>query len=98
MACQEAWWAGRPVLANGRSAVLRDQIQRSGGGWVYDDFESFAHALNETQAHPDLRAAHASKGRRFVEANYDWDKIDADYEFVIQTVAARTVRNARTEE
>lgn len=90
MTCQEAWWVSRPVLANARSAVLRDQIQRSGGGWLYDDFESFAHVLDEVQALPDAHAVRGANGRRFIEVNYDWKKIDADYESVIRTVGVHS--------
>ena len=89
MTCLEAWLAERPVLANGRSAVLHDQVRRSGGGWLYEDATTFAQALGAALRQPDQRAAYAASGCRFVESNYDWAVIEAHYEDIIQAVAER---------
>lgn len=88
MTCQEAWWVGRPALVNGRSEVLREQVRRSGGGWTYHDFVTFAEALNTARANPDLRSKYGTSGRQFVERTYAWDAIEAQYEAIIRSVAA----------
>lgn len=89
MTCQEAWQMERAVLANGRSEVLADQVRRSGGGWMYHDFASFADALDAARTHPALRASYGSSGRQFVESTYGWDVIEAQYEDVIRIVASK---------
>ena len=86
MSCQEAWQAGRPVLANGRCEVLRDQVARSQGGWVYHDFDSFAAALKAARCHPEQRGQRAAAGREFVEQTYGWDVIESRYEEIIRRV------------
>jgi glycosyltransferase involved in cell wall biosynthesis len=88
MACLEAWQLGRPVLVNGRSAVLRDQVERSGGGWIYEGAEEFAEQLHAALSTPDLRAARGGCGRKFTEKSYSWEAIDARYEEVIRFVAS----------
>lgn len=87
MVCLEAWQIERAVLANGHSEVLLDQVQRSGGGRVYYDAESFAVELDAVLKQPDLRTAYGISGREFVERTYRWELIDAQYEDVIRAVA-----------
>jgi glycosyltransferase involved in cell wall biosynthesis len=88
MACLEAWQVGRPVLVNGHSAVLRDQVERSGGGWIYQSADEFCEQLDVALAAPDLRAARGRRGREFTEKSYGWEAIDARYEEVIRRVAS----------
>ncbi|MBI5397074.1 MAG: glycosyltransferase family 4 protein [Verrucomicrobia bacterium] len=91
MTCQEAWQAGKPVLVNGRCAVLRDQVERSGGaGWVYHNFDSFAAALDEARGNSAERARRGASGRQFVERTYSWEVIEAHYEDIIRRVASAT--------
>lgn len=68
----EAWRAGRPTLATGRSDVLAGQTARSGGGLLYLDAPTYARQLTRLAADPELRAGLAASGRDWV-ADHSWD-------------------------
>ena len=54
IAVLEAWNVGRPVLVNGRCAVLRGQTRRANGGLHYDSFYEFRAALDFFLDNPGL--------------------------------------------
>jgi len=66
----EAMAQGTPVLASAESAVLMDHIQQSGGGKVYQDYESFAAALAAMSSDGSSRKAMGEKGRDYVVSRY----------------------------
>jgi len=71
----EAWLAGTPVLANGRSAVLRWHCQRSEGGFTFKDQYELTEALRLLLRDRELAAKLAAGGRRYVLENYRWDAV-----------------------
>ena len=68
----EAWRAGRPTLATGRSDVLAGQTARSGGGLLYLDGATYARQLTRLGGDPGLREALGASGREWV-AGQTWD-------------------------
>jgi len=83
----EAWLAGTPVLVNGRCAVLKGQCRRAQGGLWYDTEYEFDEALSLLLSDGDLRQRLAANGKRYVEANYSWERIGQLY----REIAARTL-------
>jgi len=79
MVTLEAWWAGRPVLANARCDVLRGQCRRSNAGLYYANHDEFHEALTLLEAQPQLRQALGRNGRRYYETHYAWDVIESKY-------------------
>jgi glycosyltransferase involved in cell wall biosynthesis len=79
MVTLEAWWAGRPVLANAKCAVLRGQCQRSNAGLYYSGYDEFRESLAVLEAAPELRARLGENGRRYFDANYAWDVVERKY-------------------
>jgi len=79
MVTLEAWALGRPVLANGRCEVLRGQCRRSNGGLSYDNYAEFREGLKLLLSSARLRQALGENGRRYFEANYNWDIIEGKY-------------------
>jgi glycosyltransferase involved in cell wall biosynthesis len=79
MVTLEAWWAERPVLANGKCAVLRGQCRRSNAGLYYSSYEEFREALALLEARPELRAAMGRNGRRYFDTHYAWDVVERKY-------------------
>jgi glycosyltransferase involved in cell wall biosynthesis len=79
MVTLEAWWAGRPVLANGRCDVLRGQCQRSDAGLYYATYEEFGAALGLLESDEALRRALGRNGRRYFDAHYAWDVVERKY-------------------
>src|SRR5262249_5851246 len=70
----EALQARKPVLVNGECAVLRDEVENSGGGLIFDDAAQLRDGISRLQRDPDLCQRLASAGARYA-ARYDWDAI-----------------------
>lgn len=79
MVTNEAWWARRPVLANGKCEVLRGQCTRSNGGLYYTTWDEFREALSLLEGRPELRASLGRNGRRYFDEHYAWDVVERKY-------------------
>lgn len=95
MVLLEAWALGKPVLVNAHCAVLRGQVERSGGGLYYADGEEFAAALMLLLADERLRATCGDGGRRYFDDNYRWPVIEHKYERILEALAAEDGRGAQ---
>jgi glycosyltransferase involved in cell wall biosynthesis len=88
MVTLEAWWAGRPVLANAKCDVLRGQCQRSNAGLYYASYDEFAEGLALLEARADLRERMGQNGRRYFEEHYAWPVIERKYLDLLARVAS----------
>jgi glycosyltransferase involved in cell wall biosynthesis len=79
MVTLEAWAVGKPVLANGRTEVLRGQCQRSNAGLWYTDYDEFREAFLILQENGDLREQLGKNGQKYFCDHYAWDKIEDKY-------------------
>jgi len=82
----EAWKLGVPVLANARCRVLMGQCLRSNGGLFYHGYAEFAEALKLLLDRPEAGALLGRQGRRYVEDEYSWERVEAR----IEDLLART--------
>lgn len=71
----ESMAAGRPVLVNGRCAVLKGQCIRSNAGLYYTDFFEFEAALNYILSNKEAYEQMCENGYKFVKENYNWNKV-----------------------
>ena len=83
----EAWLEGTPALVAGTSDVLREHVERSSGGLAFEDYASFAGALDTLLDDPDAARAMGAAGRRYVEEEYSWSAVGARFR---ETVGALT--------
>jgi glycosyltransferase involved in cell wall biosynthesis/SAM-dependent methyltransferase len=65
------------VVANGASEVLADHLRQSGAGLTYQDYESFAAALEELLPDRDKRARMGRAGREYVLEHYRPERVRA---------------------
>jgi glycosyltransferase involved in cell wall biosynthesis len=79
MVTLEAWWAGKPVLANARCEVLRGQCQRSNAGLYYTSYDEFHETLALLEGDAELRRRLGANGRRYYDTHYAWDVIETKY-------------------
>lgn len=86
----EAWVHETPVLANGECLVLAGQCRRSNGGLWYRNYEEFAECVSLLSSGNRLREQLGSSGRRFVEREYQWDRVEASY---LRTISRITAAN-----
>lgn len=73
----EAWAVGKPVLVNGRCDVLVGQCRRAQGGLWYrnqDEFQVVLDLMDEP-----VRKPLGVQGKKFVQENYTWSKIEKEY-------------------
>jgi glycosyltransferase involved in cell wall biosynthesis len=87
MVTLEAFWAGKPVLANARCDVLRGQCRRSNGGLYYATYDEFREALSLLEGSAGLREVLGRNGRAYFEAHYSWDVIAQKYLDLLSRVA-----------
>ncbi len=69
----EAMGQRTPVLVNSKSNVLADHVKRSGGGRMYNDYDSFASRLNELLSTD--RARFGEAGRQYVISRYTPERV-----------------------
>lgn len=75
----EAWALEIPTLVNGKCDVLKGQCLKSNGGLYYTNYEEFKECLNMLLRNLQLRERMGENGRRYVEENYGWEKIEEKY-------------------
>ncbi len=80
------------MLVNRRSEAMRELVERSGGGLLFDGVASFAVALDRLVADADLRRALAESGRAFTEATFRWPALVDRYIAFLGGVLARRSR------
>ena len=83
LAICEAWLAQVPSLANAHCDVLAGQSQRSGGGLLYTDVQSFVAQLQSLDRDAKLRRSLGIKGRQFVLDQYRPDVVADQFERVL---------------
>lgn len=65
----------KPVLVNGKCAVLKGHCHKSNGGLYFTNYEEFAGTLNYLLMNPEICALMGENGLKYVEENYQWDVI-----------------------
>ena len=76
----EAWAMSRPALVQGHCEVMAGQARRSGGAIAYRGFAEWEAAVDLLLERPGLGDELGRRGRRYVEANYQWDDVMDRYE------------------
>lgn len=74
----EAMAQGTPVIADGRSAVIRDHVNQSEGGYLYEDYAEFADKLNGLIADRNTARQLGVRGREYVTAKYELERVRKD--------------------
>lgn len=82
LAVLEAWACGKPVVVSGYSPVLKAEVERSGGGYIYSDLEEFEGTVRSI----DARKGEA--GKRYVAERYSWDAVIGKYEQAFKMIGA----------
>ena len=89
MVVLEAWKMGKPVLVNGRCAVLKHQCRQSNGGLYYHTYDEFALTMQTLLENPAMRDEMGRLGAKFAGNMYDWEIIIAKYQAIFETLSGR---------
>ncbi len=65
----------KPVLVNGKCAVLKGHCTKSNAGLYFTGFADFEAALNYLLMHPAVCEAMGENGKQYVNENYQWPVI-----------------------
>ena len=84
----EAWLEGTAALASGDSDVLREHCEASGGGFLFDSYESFRDALDRLLADDDLRDRMGRAGGDYVLERYGWPAVSTRLAAAVERLAA----------
>lgn len=68
----ESWQMGRPVLVHRDCAVTSGHVNRSGGGFTFASYKTFADAIDRLKDYPNEAALLGKRGKQYVFANYRW--------------------------
>lgn len=88
IATMEAWQQGVPGLLNGDDPVMVDHCRWSQAGLYYHGYAEFALALHTLRSDAALRNRMGANGRRYVDANYRWARIEPLFEAALRAAAA----------
>lgn len=84
MVVLESMAVSRPVLVNGKCLVLKGHCVRSNAGLWFESYPEFAAALDWLLTHPAERQVMGKNGVAYVKENYQWDKIVARIQGLIE--------------
>ncbi|MDD5623082.1 MAG: glycosyltransferase family 4 protein, partial [Actinomycetota bacterium] len=71
----EAMAQRTPVLASSSSEVIIDHIKKSGGGIIYNNYDSFKDSVNSMLKNKSKSISMGKNGRSYVVSNYGFKKI-----------------------
>ena len=80
----EAWVAGSPVLVHEECEVTRDHCLASNGGLFFASFSDFVGTVDYLLQNPAQRQRMAENGKRYVMANYAWDRMVEKYRATLE--------------
>lgn len=84
----ESMVMGRPVIVTEHCPVLKEHCLRSNAGLWFQDYPEFAAVLNYMLSHEQVYQAMRENGKRYVEENYQWDRIMEKIRDLIERTAA----------
>lgn len=87
----EAWGCNKAVLVNGNCDVLKGHCLRSNGGLWYENYEEFKECLDLLISDDRIRAMMGENGKKYVEENYSWSKIEEKYIRLIEALSNRVI-------
>lgn len=90
----EAWMHRKPLLANGRCAVLVGHCLRSNGGLWYSNYGEFRESLRRLLPDAGLRRALGEQGREYVTRNYRWPVVEQAYVEELEQLFASAAQTA----
>ncbi len=68
-----------PVIANGKTDVLKDHINKSKGGWCYTSYREFKASLNALSDNEKKLDQKRQNGFEYVTSNYSWIAVIKKY-------------------
>jgi glycosyltransferase involved in cell wall biosynthesis len=84
----EAWREGTPALVAAGSDVMRDHVERCGGGFTFDSYESYRDGVDRLLDDPDRARTMGQAGREYVLQEYSWPVVRQRFRDTVELLAA----------
>ncbi|WP_440945410.1 glycosyltransferase family 4 protein [Methanosarcina sp. T3] len=85
----ESMGCGTPVLVNGECDVLKGHCKRSNAGLWYQNYDEFRECLNFLCSNRDILDKMGDNGRKFIEKNYTWKKVEMKYLHLLEELTKK---------
>ena len=87
----EALASGTPVLVNGECDVLKGHCIRSNAGLWYQNYDEFVECIRYLSSDGNLRRKMGINGKRYIELNYSWNRVEKKYLDTLKSFAQSQV-------
>jgi glycosyltransferase involved in cell wall biosynthesis len=84
----EAWREGTPVLVASGSDVMRDHVERSGGGLTFATYEEYCAAVDRLLTDENHRRELGEAGKTYMLEQYSWPVVRQRFRDTIELLAA----------
>jgi glycosyltransferase involved in cell wall biosynthesis len=82
----ESFACKTPVIANGKSAVLKNHITTSNGGWYFENYNEFKNIILNSCKTPNENDIKAENGFNYVAKNYSWQNVVSKFIGAIEDI------------
>jgi glycosyltransferase involved in cell wall biosynthesis len=84
----EAWLEGTPALVAAGSDVMREHVDRSGGGLTFASYEEYRDAVDALVADEERRRELGAAGKTYVLEQYSWPVVRQRFRDTVELLAA----------
>lgn len=84
----ETWLEGTPALVAAGSEVMREHVERSGGGLAFDSYESYRDGVDRLLDDPGRARSMGEAGREYVLQEYSWPAVRQRFRDTVELLAA----------
>jgi glycosyltransferase involved in cell wall biosynthesis len=79
-----------PVIANLKTDVLKDHIDKSQGGWLYESYGDFEKILMKVMRDQTGNKRKGDAGYQYVVDNYSWDSVMKKFDIAIEDISTNS--------
>ncbi len=79
LSIMESWLCSTPVLVHENCDVTKEHCIQSNGGLYFSNYDEFESCINFFLENPDTSKKMAQNGKKYVQNNFDWNKIIKKY-------------------
>jgi glycosyltransferase involved in cell wall biosynthesis len=84
----EAWREGTPALVAAGSEVMREHVERSGGGFLFESYQTYRDGVDRLLDERGLGWRMGESGREYVLDTYSWPAVRSRLRETIEQLAA----------
>lgn len=83
----ESWYAGTPVMVNGKCEVTKQFCINSNGGFYFNNYFEFEEIIKTILNNEDIRDIVGKQGKKFAKDNFLWETVINKYIYFINNIS-----------